>query len=365
MALPTFVGSFWVGMTLSFSYVATNSTKENRVVRFLTLEIAFFFALAVGNLLGGQLLKRQSWIGGNELRNYSATFLIGIVCSIISMVWTIFRIKNDTIVDDETKIIENENLDDANINFDGANEDGNESRKILSNNLLHFIFIDVLNPKRVIDSFKAIVAKRKPGLRVQIILLMSAHIAIQLEQIGMWKIMFNYTQRMYYWNFEMFSFVSVIATLTGPIVTMIAIPFLSRVMKLSDIEMGLVGTVSMILATTCAGAILTPIGFYLRILFGSMGNAANIAIRSKMSKIIESNEATKIFAAMTTIEVTCPFIAAVLYTNVYNATIATYPSLFIQMSTASLLVPFFIFIFIDLKYERTFDSVKNKGPAEN
>lgn len=339
VGVPTFIGSFWVGMTLSHSYIATNTSTESRIIRFLILETALFFALATGNLLGGQLLKRHSWIGGSEIRNYSGTFITGSLCAVISILWTVFRIKGDLVVsDDQEKVIEDENV--------------NLRREEKS--FFYFLFIDVFNPKRVVDSFKAVFAKRESNIRTQIILLVISHLVIQLEQIGMYKILFNYTQRMYLWNFETFSFVTVIAGITGPIATMAAIPFLSKVIKLTDIEMSLVGTVSLILSTTFAGAILTPLGFYLRIAFGSLSNAANISIRSKMSKIIHTNEATKVFAAMTTIEVTCPFIAAVIYSNVYNATIATYPSLFFQMSTVALLIPFAIFIFMDLKYERTF-----------
>lgn len=374
-ALPTFIGSFWVGMTLCSSYVARTSTKANRVIRFLALETAFYFALAAGNLLGGQLLKRRSWIGGAEIRNFSATFILGIVCSILSVFWTIFRIEIDPVCNEDKGMIIDADADeevdadpialanrDENANEDsdakemgGANEEEGGAKKGPIVYFFRFLFIEVLNPKRVLDSFKLVIAKRESGIRNQIIFLMIAHIAINLEQIGMWKIMFSFTQRLYFWNFEMYSFISMISAINGPIVTMIAIPFLSKVCKLSDIEMCIVGTLSLILATLSIGSILTPIGMYLRIMFGSMANSANISIRSKMSKIIAKNESTKIFAAMTTIEVLCPFIAAVIYTNIFNATMASYPSLIIQLSTLTLFIPFVIFILIDLKYERIFN----------
>ena len=322
----------------------------------MTLEISFAFAIALGSLLGGQLLKRRSWIGGSEIRNYSATFILGLVCSTISILWTIFRIKTNPVTSEEQLSIVNSEVNgEVEIQDENANEGEKQEKK---QSFAKFILVEVLNPKRAIEAFKAVVAKREPGLRVQMILLMIAHIAIQLELIGMYKILFSYTQRMYFWNFEMYSFVLVITTVSTPVVSMVLIPFLSKIMKWSDIEMGLFGIVSSILSTLCAGSILSPLGFYLRILFASFGQSATVSIRSKMSKIVHADEATKVFAAMTSIEVFCPFISAVIYTNVYNATIANYPSLFIQMSTVTLLVPFFIFIFIDLKYERVFHDRK-------
>lgn len=85
---------------------------------------------------------------------------------------------------------------------------------------------------------------------------------------------------------------------------------------------------------------------------GLMGDAANISVRSKMSRIIDSHEVTQIFGALTMIEVLCPFIASAIYINIFNATMATYPTLIIQISTVILIIPLIIFMYIDFKFER-------------
>lgn len=346
-ALPTFVGSFWVGVTLSFTYVATHSSQSSRVVRFLFAEASLFLALASGNLMSSQLLKRPSWIGhGYEMRNYSATFLLGMCCSFICVIWTVLRVefKNTEVVDTP---------EDMDVVINNNNE-GEEEIKVLTESKGGWALAkEVLNPKHVIRPFKTMVSRRDvPGLRLQIILLMICHITINLEKIGIAKIIFVFTQRMFFWNVEMFSFVSVAGMVTKPVTVLVIVPILAKKFKLSDIEIAIIGVTSIIVASICTGAVMSPMGFYISMALGLMGDAANISVRSKMSRIIDSHEVTQIFGALTMIEVLCPFIASAIYINIFNATMATYPTLIIQISTVILIIPLIIFMYIDFKFER-------------
>lgn len=345
-ALPTFVGSYWVGITLSFTYIATHSSQSNRVVRFLFAEAALFLALATGNLMSSQLLKRPSWIGhGYEMRNYSATFILGMGCSFICVVWTILRV--------EFKNIETKDTPEDMEAVINNNNEGEEEIKKVSDGSRWTLAKEVLNPVHVIRPFQRMVSKREtPGLRCQILLLMICHITINLERLGMSKIIFSFTQRMFFWNVEMFSFISVASMVTRPVTVLVIVPILAKRFKLSDIEIAIVGVTSIIIASICTGAVLSPTGYYISIALGMMGDAANISVRSKMSRVIGSHEVTQIFGALTMIEVLCPFIASAVYINIFNATMATYPTLIIQISTVILIIPLIIFMYIDFRFDR-------------
>lgn len=366
--VPYIFGSYWVGMTLSFSFIASNSMEENRIIRFIMVDFVYASALMVSHILGGRLLANPSWIYGSEIRNFSSVFIIGIICGIISIAWISFRIDNGKILSKENVPDHNaskENVSDTHISASNYNvedkQDENsgleknvEIKKSSNSTYFRFIFV-ILDPRNIIDSFKSIIMKRDPGLRNQLILMILSYIIIQIHQIGTYTILFGFTQRIYFWDFEMYSYISAIGNIIGPITTLIATYCLSKLLKLSDIEMAIVGALSMFTSNLFIGSIPHPIGFFVgRLLVGSISGIATTSVRSKISKIIHSNELTRIFAAMTTIEVIVPSISVLIYNNIFNATMLYYPSLMVQLSAGCLLIPVCVFMFIDLKYERKF-----------
>ena len=241
--LPSFVGSFQVGLTLSFAYIATHSTEANRALKYFTFNIAYIIALAIGSLVSGQLLGHSSWIRGSEIRNYSSMYIIGIFSAICSILWISFAVES---ID---KSAPNENNQETNNN--------QEKEKINYRLMIKEIF-DV---KEIVLSFKNALAKHSRDSRHQILILICAIVVLQLEQIGMDRILFSYTQRAYRWDFEMYSVVSSVSSVTGPVVSMIALPLLTKMFKFYDIEVALVGVVSLLLSTISIGSILTPTGF--------------------------------------------------------------------------------------------------------
>lgn len=314
-----------------------------------------YLAQASGNLISSQLLKRQSWIGHKyEMRNYSATFIIGIVCSVLCITWTILRVEFKNSVPDQ----HTDNNPDLEVIINNNNEGEEKVDEVKQAKAKRFsekwrIAKEVLHPKHVLLSFQTVISKRdRPGVRLQIILLMICHIMINLEKLGVSKILFTFTQRMFFWDVEMFSFINVLGLIGRPITTLILVPVLAKVFKFIDIEIAIFGVVSMILQSICIGSILSPTGFYISIGVGLVSDAANISVRSKMSRIIDHHEVAQIFGALTTIEVLCPFIAVAIYTNIFNYTMAVYPTLIMQISTAILIIPLVIYMFIDLKFER-------------
>ena len=310
----------WESRSRSHTLPRTTS-KSMRVVRFLTAESSVVIAEATGSLLSSRLLMQPSWIGSNyEMRNYSATFIVASASSILALIWALIRIefKNngaDNYSTDKSDIeLVNSNNYEEEVEIDNNNKDegkmtevnienngsGNLSRRWKQTK-------EILNPKHVILSFRAVVAKREvPGIRLQIILLMFVHILVHLEKLGVTKILFNFTQRMFLWDFEMFSYVSVAGMIAKPICVLLAVPFLAKFFHLLDTEIAIVGVTSMILSTICTGAILSPAGYYLSVALNVLSGAVSISIRSKMSRIIDPKEATLIFSALTTIEVLCP-----------------------------------------------------------
>ena len=117
--LPAFIGSYEVGLTLSYAYIATHSTEANRALKYFTFHITYIIASAIGSLLSGQLLGYSSWIRGDEIRNYSSMYIIGIFSAICSILWISFAVES---ID---KLAPNEN----NPAEDNPEENNNDNEK--------------------------------------------------------------------------------------------------------------------------------------------------------------------------------------------------------------------------------------------
>ena len=338
--IASLIGSFQAGLTLSFAYISANSTEANRALKFFTFDVSYVVGLSIGSLVSGQLLGQSSWINGSEIRNYSSVYLIGACSALCSILWVSFGVRSINKLDNK--------LSD---NGTGSERDSDEEEGKIS---FRDVIKEALNLKAIVLSFKNALAKHTKSKQKQILILISAVIIIQLEQIGMYRILYSYTQRVYRWNYEIYSIVSTVSTVTNPVVSIITLPLLTKVFKLLDIEIAVIGMVSLLMSTIPIGSILTPAGFYCRIIFGVFASMLNPSIRSKLSKIIHPKETTKIFAAMTIMEVLCPFLSTLLYTEIFNATISGYPSLIFQISAMTLFVPLILLMFIEFKYDRDF-----------
>ena len=337
--LHNIFGSVRAGFTISYSYIATNSTESNRSIKYFTLEASYIAALAIGNIIGGQVLGMNSWINGDEMRNYSGTLFIGSISAICSIVWVSFCVQD----------IEESNEIDA-ILVEGNNNEVEQNSKVKYVDIVKEMF----NLKLIYFSFKSALSKHCRTKKSHILILLIAIIFIDVEQLGMSWIVFSYTQRVYRWNYETYSYFSTIATIAGPIVSMIALPMFTKYFKFTDIETAMIGMVSLLVSTISFGSILLPVGYYSKIVLGSLSNMLNSSIRSNISKLIDHDESGKIFAVLIVMEVFGPFIAAVVYTNTFNATILTYPSLVFQISAVTLFIPLILLVYIEFKYERKF-----------
>lgn len=346
---PAVVGSLHAGMTISFSHIAATSTEMNRSLKFFALEVSFAAGLSIGSLTSGQILGLKSWIRGSEIRNYSGAYMIGAMSALCAMLWIYFVVDMSGKQEEKEKDVEL----NANKSVDEKGEEGKELEKECETKFSEIVK-EMLNLKEIFNSFRNALSNHSKPKRHQIIILMTIILVVQLDQLGTFKILFSFTQRVYNWDFEMFSYISTIALLTGPLITIVIMPTLTKVFKLVDIETALIGTVSLLFASISIGSILSSFGFYIKIMFGALANMLNPSVRSKMSKVINQSESTKIFAAMTIMEVLCPFLGAIIYTNIFNATMSLYPSLIFQISGVTLLIPFMLLILLEFKYEREF-----------
>jgi PCFT/HCP family folate transporter-like MFS transporter 1/3 len=170
---------------------------------------------------------------------------------------------------------------------------------------------------------------------------------ILLMYMGSMQVMFPFVERVYYWDIKHYSNVSAIGSVVKTLVMVIGIVVLTKWVKVSDVQLGLIGTVAGFAGGLCQASILNPWGLYLSYGMGAMTGAAPIAIRSYLSKIVGKDEITKAFSLMSTLESLAPFCGTLFFTNIFNATIEHYPSMAFHASTTALFIPLLVLIWID------------------
>lgn len=281
--------------------------------------------MSLGSYFGGQLLLLAPFGNPLQLANYSGVFIICLHLNIFSLIWVI--------------VFHNETDPD---------EDPNISFKSKTINLITNI-LSLFDPRPIKELFKVSLKERPNGGRSDLWLIILALCFVILPSMGSIFITFPVVQRVYLWDPVTYSSAASIGNLINPVVMMIALPILIKVFKVSDITLAIIGTISGLLAGIIKGSILTPVGLYLSYLIGPLTGAANVAIRSYVSKLVPKDEISRIFSLVTTLEAFMPFLGTFYQTALFNWTIDYYPSFVFHFTSLLLFLPLFIFIHIDLK----------------
>ena len=208
------------------------------------------------------------------------------------------------------------------------------------------MFKDLFDLQNVRDLWHTCSKKRENGKRGEIWILVISMTLITLTNNGAHGIMFQFVQRAFQWDAQIFSIVNASTLLLTSVAVILIVPFLIKVCKLSNMSLSIVGIFSIYMQNLIRGSILNAEAFYISYVFGSLAYVPPISVRSKLSTIVDQNEENKVFGLIATLETITPFFGSILYSTVFNATIAAYPGLIFQMSTAILLVPFIGFVYI-------------------
>lgn len=389
MIIPTFIGSFWAAITATFAYVALHSTPSNRAIRFLLVDVAYYASTAAGPIIGGLFIKSTPLFGGKQLFNYCGVYLLGLGCHLAALIWVCLVIRetkesvpgsnnpDETLIDEsDANVLDHDNNTtggdtDALIDSDAnqqssatydqsdANLIGDANQQVASSQSApSFLSVlkEILHPNNIKDLFNTVIVKRRSGHRTVIVLLFLCHVISYLSYIGLSDLMFGYVEKSFGYDAIQWSNISTVGSIINPVVILLLVPLFTRTLRVSDIQLGIIGTVSKIVSSVSLGSIKTPTGLYLSYATGCLSGTTPIGIRSKMSKIVSKDESTKIFSALTTIEVLIPFISSLIYTNIFDATIDWYPNLVFQVSACVLLIPLVLFVVTEIKFDHKFRS---------
>jgi len=160
--------------------------------------------------------------------------------------------------------------------------------------------------------------------------------------------MFQFVQRVFQWNAQIYSIVNSLVLVITSISVAIIVPILIKVLKCSDISLSMIGVMSLFIQNIIRGTILSENAFYLSFIFGSLAHVPPISVRSKLSKIVNENEKNKVFGLLSTLETIVHFISSIIYSIIFESTLVSYPGLVFQISCIFLFIPLLGFIQISL-----------------
>ena len=104
----------------------------------------------------------------------------------------------------------------------------------------------------------------------------------------------------------------------------------------------------MILSLAIRGGILKPYAYYVSNIFGIFSGLLIIVKRSIVSRVIEKNEAGRIFSLLASIEACVPLVVSLLYSTIFNLTIQSAPGAVHQVTALLMFYPYILSLWLGI-----------------
>lgn len=278
-----------VGMiTSSFGYISDITSEESRTRRIVILEAMIFTGGTVGSTVAAFMLKNNDF---HVLFNkYSQVFLAEMAIALFIILYIIFRLPSHVSVAEE--------------------------KNTLHNRLCCQIF-DLSHLRNV---FHTITRRRSDRKRQRLVLLLIAVIMLYYGSAVQFLLAFSYVKsKPLLWDIAKYSNYNAIVFGVEGIALLVGLPLLLHYFHLPDTCIGMLGTVSRIAGLILFGLSSTDFMVYSCIAAYMLSEFALPAVRSMLSKIVESDEKGKIFAVTTILQNLCYFTGSLILNSIFEA----------------------------------------------
>lgn len=181
---------------------------------------------------------------------------------------------------------------------------------------------------------------------MQIWLIFLSVVVIMMTHMAPMYITFQFTQKAYRWTADTYSTLNAIASSAVQIVTMLSIPVLVKCFRLRDVTLTILGILSYYGQYIILGAWLTPLGFWISVVVGVLGNMSSIGVRSYLTTIVDKSETGRVFSFMSAVDSIAPMLASTIFTMIFRETIDSYLGLAFHVIAALQLLPLLVMIWI-------------------
>ncbi|KAG5668431.1 hypothetical protein PVAND_016371 [Polypedilum vanderplanki] len=301
----------WATMLMgAFSYIADVTSEERRTFRIGIANTFFSIGMPIASAAGGFLIKQIGFLW---------VFIISVIIHLIAFLYALFVLKEPAIKTEVSK-----------------------SKK-------QNCIIDFFDPTNTIETFKI---GFKRGRRIKIAVLLILVIIVVGPMHGEQSVVYLFTRLKFNWNevnFGIYQTFSTVVTMSG---TFLALVILSRILKIHDALIGIIASLSKIAASFVYAFAMTPFMFYFGPVTEFIHYVSFIAMRSIASKIVEQNERGRLNSLVGLIEALAPSIYAPMYSQIYTATITTFPGAFYLVGGGLKIFAVLIFSWMYLNYRQ-------------
>ncbi|XP_073973441.1 proton-coupled folate transporter isoform X2 [Rhodnius prolixus] len=289
----------------SFSYLADTTSQKSRTLRTTLLEVAYLFPMPTGVALGSYLF---SHVMG---RSYGRMFMINACLLFLAILYTCAFIKWKT-----------------------ANEAEDSPRS-------YCCIFDLIDLRHVAHSIKALIKKRRERRRLFLIfsLIAMAFYTFQRDEKHM---IYLYSMLKFKWNVTTFSQFRTFQSSFFVLGLLLGVPIMERCFGLKDNVIIMIGATAHLITRIIFAAANQPYLFYVGAVIASLGPIVAPVLRSLTSKLVPPSDRGKIFALFSVADSTVPLVSGIIYTQVYNHTLNTFPQSIFLVTALSQAVVFVI-----------------------
>ncbi|XP_031621409.1 thymic stromal cotransporter homolog [Contarinia nasturtii] len=277
----------------AFAYISDVSSVANRTLRVTLLEVSYLVTFPTGIALGSYLF--------NKVFNHSYFIMFSINAVILStsILYAIVNLKWRT----STR--------------------QNSIREVGCCGLAG----DFFDRQHVADTIKTLVKKRANRHHILFWIFLASMFFYTFQRDEKYYT-FLYTKIKFGWTNTEFSSFKVFQSTSQIIVLFFGMPILTKLLKLKDTTIAMFGAFCFATARIFYAFAEIPESFYAGAAFSSVVVGGPM-LRSMTSKVVQSSERGKVFAIFSVCDNAVPLVSSVLYSQIYNWTVGTFPGIYV------------------------------------
>lgn len=186
---------------------------------------------------------------------------------------------------------------------------------------------DLVTVDNIKQSYKTCSRKRPGSIRLQIWLLVWISCSHRFVDMGTLAVAFPFAKKMYGWDVSDFSQANIVFYVSNAFMTIIVVPILSNNLRLHEAAVGLIGMLSLTVKMVVSSVAFNVPLFYYAWIGGSLNSSVGIAVRSRLSKLVNKDELGRAFSLLGTCESVTPLLGTLAFVQMYNASALVFPGL--------------------------------------
>ncbi|XP_029035548.1 solute carrier family 46 member 3 [Osmia bicornis bicornis] len=325
---PALTGGWFTMFMGVFSYIAEITSVESRTLRIGAANVFLSLGVPIGMALSGILYLKIGFYG---------VFGISTVCYVLTFIYGLVVIKEAP----KVRLKQPEKMS-------------------LCNAILDFFAF-----KHIEETFRVAFKKGRNNRQKRVLVLMVVVMVVIGPLYGEMAVMYLYMRYRYHWNEVMFSMFTTFAMVTNLIGTAISVGVFSHILKIDDAIVGIMSSMSKILAGFVYAFATTDWMIYLAAIVEIVNGTSFIAMRSIASKLVSTDELGKVNSLFGVCESMMPLVYGPMYSSIYAATMKTFPGTFFIVGACLTMPAVFAFLWLYTEHRRDRQLLEQEKKAKS